>query len=65
MASRRLFDGAQIEIKSIPIVGQAAAPPAVFYINVSGVWKAAITWIKVSGVWKQATPYVKIGGQFR
>ncbi len=65
MASRRLFDGAQIEIKSIPIVGQAAAPAAVFHIKVAGVWKAAITWIKVSGVWKQATPFVKIGGQFR
>jgi hypothetical protein len=65
MATRRLFDGAQIEIKSIPIVGQSSTPAAVFYIKVSGVWKAAITWIKVSGVWKQATPFVKIGGQFR
>ena len=64
MATRRLFDGAQIEIGSIPI---QAAPnvSSIFWIKVAGVWKQAITWIKVSGVWKQATPYIKVGGVWK
>ena len=66
MATRRLFDGAQIEIESIPI--QGTPPPtisSIFWIKVSGVWKQAITWIKIAGVWKQSTPYVKIGGNWK
>jgi hypothetical protein len=62
MASRRLFDGAQIEIGSIPIQSTATKK---FWIKISGVWKEAITWIKVAGVWKQATPWVKVNGTWK
>jgi hypothetical protein len=66
MASRRLFDGAQIEIGILPIVG---APPPVagsqFYIKVAGVWKTATAYIKVAGVWKTATPYIKVTGTWK
>jgi len=64
MATRRLFDGAQIEIGSIPI---QATPSilSVFWIKVAGVWKQAITWIKIAGVWKQSTPYIKVGGTWK
>ena len=65
MATRRLFDGAQIEIQSVPIVGIPSTPSSIFWIKISGVWKQAVTWIKVAGVWKQATPYVKIGGNWK
>ena len=63
MATRRLFDGATIEIGQVPIV--APSTSSKFHIKVSGTWKEAITWIKVSGTWKQATPFVKIGGGFK
>jgi len=33
MASRRLFDGAQIEIGSLPIVGAGAPPPTVITLT--------------------------------
>jgi hypothetical protein len=66
MASRRLFDGAQIEIGSLPIVG---APPPVagsqFHIKVAGVWKTATAYIKVAGVWKTADPYINVTGTWR
>ena len=65
MATRRLFDGATIEIGQVPIVGSAPSTSSKFHIKVAGTWKEAITWIKVSGVWKQATPFVKIGGGFK
>lgn len=61
MATRRLFDGATIEIGQIPIVS-AAPPPAggtKLWLKVSGVWKESTVWIKVSGVWKTATPFFK------
>jgi len=66
MASRRLFDGAQIEIGSLPIVG---APPPVagsqFHIKIAGVWKTATAYIKVAGVWKTADPYINVTGTWR
>jgi hypothetical protein len=66
MASRRLFDGAQIELDILPIVG---APPPVagsqFYIKVAGVWKTATAYIKVAGVWKVADPYIKVTGTWK
>jgi hypothetical protein len=62
MATRRLFDGATIEIGQVPIVGAAPSTSSIFHIKVAGTWKQAITWIKVSGVWKQATPFIKITG---
>jgi hypothetical protein len=66
MATRRLFDGAQIEIGSIPIQGiPTPSISSIFWIKITGVWKQAITWIKIAGVWKQATPYVKIGGNWK
>jgi hypothetical protein len=64
MATRRLFDGAQIELDILPIVGTSSVS-SIFWLNVGGTWKQAITWIKVSGVWKQATPFVKIGGVWK
>jgi hypothetical protein len=65
MATRRLFDGATIEIGQVPIVGSAPSTSSIFHIKVSGTWKQAITWIKVSGVWKQTTPFVKVGGVWK
>jgi len=63
MASRRLFDGAQIEIRSIPIVYPITPPSgSQFWINISGVWKQATPWVKVAGVWKQGTAFIKVGG---
>ena len=64
MATRRLFDGAQIEIKSIPIVGTSSIS-SIFWIKVAGVWKQAVTWIKISGVWKTTTPYIKDSGVWK
>jgi hypothetical protein len=64
MATRRLFDGATIELDILPIVGTSSVS-SIFWLNVGGTWKQAITWIKVSGTWKQATPFVKIGGGFK
>lgn len=63
MATRRLFDGATIEIGQIPIV--APSTGTIIWLKVSGIWKQATTWIKVSGVWKQTTPYIKIGGTWK
>jgi hypothetical protein len=63
MASRRLYDGAQIELGILPIV--ASAPSNKFWLKVAGTWKEAITWIKVLGVWKQADPKIKIAGIWR
>lgn len=62
MASRRLFDGATIEINQLPIVAASTPTGNIMWIKVSGVWRRAITWIKVSGVWKQATPKIKVAG---
>lgn len=59
MASRRLFDGAQIELGILPIV---APPSNKFWIKISGTWKEATLWLKVAGVWKQATPKTKVAG---
>ncbi len=60
MASRRLFDGATIEISQMPLV--ALPVGNAMWIKVSGVWKQALTWIKVSGTWKQSTPKIKVSG---
>ena len=64
MATRRLFDGAQIEIKSLPIVG-ASSVSSIFWIKITGVWKQATAYIKVSGVWKTTTPYIKVSGVWK
>jgi hypothetical protein len=63
MATRRLFDGAQIEIGSIPI--ELPVSGNIMWIKILGVWKDAITWIKVAGVWKTANPKIKISGVWR
>lgn len=67
MASRRLFDGATIEIGQVPIV--AIAPPPIsgttVYLKVSGVWKVATVYLKVAGVWKLATTFIKDGGVWK
>lgn len=66
MASRRLFDGAQIELDILPIVGPVAPPAgSQFYIKVAGVWKTAIVYIKVAGIWKVADPYIKVSGVWK
>lgn len=63
MATRRLFDGATIEIGQVPIVATPAA--TLFWIKISGVWKQAVAYVKISGVWKTVTPYIKISGNWR
>jgi hypothetical protein len=62
MASRRLFDGAQIEIGSLPIVKSIGTK---IWIKVSGVWKETIPYLKVSSVWKAVTPYIKVSGVWK
>lgn len=64
MASRRLFDGATIEIGQIPVVGPAVAENT-FWLKVSGLWKQAVMWIKVSGEWKQTSPKIKVNGSWK
>jgi hypothetical protein len=64
MATRRLFDGATIEIGQVPIVAPASTGN-IMWIKIAGVWKQAITWIKVAGVWKQTEPKIKISGVWR
>jgi hypothetical protein len=60
MATRRFFDGAQIEIGSLPIsYGNR------IWIKVSGAWTQGMLWIKVSGVWKTCTPKIKVAGTWR
>lgn len=66
MASRRLFDGATIEIGQLPIVAAALPPAAVtLWIRDSGVWKTAVLWVKASGTWKVATLNVKDAGTWK
>lgn len=66
MASRRLFDGAQIELGILPIVGPATPPAGnQFWIKIAGTWKQATLWLKVAGVWKQATPKTKVAGTWQ
>jgi hypothetical protein len=66
MATRRLFDGATIEIGQVPIVG-AGTPPVstIVWLKVAGVWKSTTPYIKVSGVWKTSTPYIKVSGVWK
>lgn len=60
MASRRLFDGAQVEIGSLPVRAITQA-----WIKISGIWRRATVWIKVSGVWREAEPKTKQSGAWR
>lgn len=62
MATRRIFDGATIEIGQVPIV---AAAGTIVWLKVAGVWKQATAWTKVAGTWKTTTPYIKISGTWK
>ena len=64
MPTRRLFDGATIEIGQIPIEGQTVTGN-IIWLKVSGTWKQATPFIKVAGTWKQATPSIKISGVWK
>jgi hypothetical protein len=64
MATRRLFDGAAIELGQVPIVGTSVIG-TIAWINVSGVWKQAIAYVKIAGVWKTATLYVNVTGVWK
>jgi hypothetical protein len=60
MATRRFFDGAQIEIGSLPIsYGNR------IWIKVSGAWTQGMLWIKQSGVWKKSRPFTKVSGAWK
>jgi hypothetical protein len=62
MATRRLYDGATIEIGQVPIESVSTPPSTTLaWLKVGGVWKQATVHIKVSGVWKTATPKIKAG----
>lgn len=65
MATRRLYDGATIEIGQVPIVATPVVSGTIAYINVSGVWKQATAFIKVAGVWKTSTPNIKVAGTWK
>jgi hypothetical protein len=64
MANRFLFDGAQIELQSLPIQGISAVVTQA-WIKIAGVWKQATVWIKVAGTWKTATPNIKVSGTWK
>jgi len=64
MASRRLFDGAQIELGLLPIEAIVVAGSKI-WIKVAGTWKEATPFIKVSGTWKQATPFINVSGTWK
>jgi hypothetical protein len=64
MATRRFFDGAQVEIGSLPITGVATVVTQA-WIKIAGVWKQATVWIKAGGVWKTATPKTKVAGTWK
>jgi hypothetical protein len=66
MPTRRIFDGATIEIGQVPIVG-AALPPlgTIVWINVSGVWRAAILNNNVLATWKQDKTFIKVSGTWK
>jgi hypothetical protein len=60
MATRRFFDGAQIEIGSLPIsYGNR------IWIKVSGAWTQGMLWIKQSGAWKKSRPFTKVSGAWK
>jgi len=61
MATRRLFDGATIEIGQVPLASPAPAGNQM-WIKVSGIWKQATMFIKVAGVWKLSSPKIKVSG---
>lgn len=61
MATRRIFDGATIEIGQVPIVSS----PIIVWFKVAGVWRKAVFWTKVAGVWKETRAYVKIAGNWK
>jgi hypothetical protein len=67
MPTRRIFDGATIEIGQVPIVGAAPPPPAatIVWLKVAGVWKQATAFLKVTGTWKTTTPYIKVSGNWK
>jgi hypothetical protein len=67
MASRRLYDGAQIELGILPIVAPVPPPSGAtkIWLNVSGVWKECVVWLNVSGTWKIVTPYLNVGGTWK
>lgn len=65
MATRRLFDGATIEIGQVPIVATPVVSGTIAWINVSGVWKQATAFINVGGVWKTSTPNIKVAGVWK
>ncbi len=65
MATRRLFDGATIEIGQVPIVATPVVSGTIAWINVSGVWKTSTAFIKVGGVWKTSTPNIKVAGTWK
>ncbi len=66
MPTRRIFDGASIEIGQVPIVGPATPPAGtIVWLKVLGVWKQATVHIKVSGVWKTASPNIRVGGVWK
>jgi hypothetical protein len=64
MASRRLFDGAQQEIGSLPAVYTGSTATKV-WIKVAGVWKEATPYIRVGGIWKVATPKIRAASVWR
>jgi hypothetical protein len=65
MATRRLFDGAQIELKQVPIVAAPSLANTIAWLKVAGTWKQATVYIKVAGVWKTATPNIKVAGVWK
>lgn len=62
MASRRLFDGAQVEIGSLPITTVSLNK---FWIKIAGTWKQAVAFVKISGNWQQIQPKINISGIWR
>ena len=67
MATRRLYDGAQIELGILPIVAPAPPPSGALkvWLNVAGTWKECVVWLNVAGTWKTATTSLNVGGVWK
>jgi hypothetical protein len=66
MPTRRLFDGASIEIGQVPIVAAVTPAATIVWVKIAGVWKqTAGVFVKIAGTWKNATTFAKESGTWK
>lgn len=68
MASRRLFDGATIELRQLPIVA-ASLPPAELIVQayrfISGSWVLHRPYAAVSSISRRSIAKVRVSGEWK